>query len=303
MNNLKMKFKLHWLEYEVEGHEDTVKSQFADFKSFLWDLLPKVNVIDIPSLNNSSDERWFPTTTKTLQSNTEYPHLKELAMLDLPTSEPDWILVYAFYSSSFGTKTFTLEDIKNKYQETGRKTENNSKNLSQNLASLVKKWYIKMYNDSEYLLKQNGIEHVNEILKGNVKAKTGITKKTKTSTITKTTSSKTKQSSSPKQLSDLNLRPDGKISLRDFFGQYDIKSNFDRNIIYVYYLEKVLEIPTITIDHIFTCYRETNQKIPNIYQSLIDTKGRKWWIDTTNIDSIKTTITGTNYIEFDAIKK
>jgi hypothetical protein len=107
----------------------------------------------------------------------------------------------------------------------------------------------------------------------------------------------------PKQLMDLNLRPNGKTSLRDFFNLYEIKTNFERNVTYVYYLIKVVGIKNIAIDHIYTAYKETGQKVPeNIYQSLIDTKKHRGWIDTTNIDDIKLSIQGENYIEHDAPK-
>ena len=44
-HKLKMKFKLHQLEFELEGNQDVVKEQFENFKSFITnDLLPKVNV-------------------------------------------------------------------------------------------------------------------------------------------------------------------------------------------------------------------------------------------------------------------
>ena len=35
MDNLKMKFKLHNLEFEIEGNETVVKEQFENFKSFV----------------------------------------------------------------------------------------------------------------------------------------------------------------------------------------------------------------------------------------------------------------------------
>jgi len=119
----------------------------------------------------------------------------------------------------------------------------------------------------------------------------------------KKSSSKKTVSKSPKQLLDLNLRPNGKISLRDFYDRFEIKSNFERNVTFVYYLSKELSIGNIGIDHIYTAYKEAGQKVPgDIYQSLIDTKKHKGWIDTTNIEDIKLSIQGENYIEHDAPK-
>lgn len=299
-----MKFKLHWLEYEIEGHEDTVRSQFADFKNFLWDLLPKVNIIDVPRLNNPQDWNEIPASEKEQSDTSDYPNIKEVVRLDLPQSEPDWILAYAFYSSSFGSNNFTLEDIKEKYKETGRKTEGRFKHFSENITSLIRKWYIKMHNDDEYLLKQEGITYAQEILRGNTtknKKIIPVTAKTKTSIAKRKTSWNW-----PKQLPNLDLRPVGKESLKDFYQKYQeygIKSSFEKNVLYVYYLENVLWITAITMDHIFTCYKETEQKIPLLYQSLIDTKNAKGWIDLSDMGAIKTTRKWTNYIEFDIKEK
>jgi hypothetical protein len=107
----------------------------------------------------------------------------------------------------------------------------------------------------------------------------------------------------PKQLMDLNFRPSGKISLKDFYSKYDVKTNFERNVTYVYFLSKEMKIKNITLDHIYTAYKETNQKVPgDIYQSLVDTKKHKGWVDTTNIEDIKLSVQGENYIDHDAPK-
>ncbi len=116
------------------------------------------------------------------------------------------------------------------------------------------------------------------------------------------TTEKKKAQRTPKLLTDLNLRPKGKTSLKDFYAKYEIKTNFERVVTFVYYLKSELQIENIGIDHIYTCYKEVGVKIPNIYQNLIDTKNRKGWIDTSNTDSIKLTIQGENYIVHEAPK-
>lgn len=102
---------------------------------------------------------------------------------------------------------------------------------------------------------------------------------------------------------DLNLRPKDEKSLEEFFNEYSIANNFERNITILYYLRRVLKLEGIGINHIYTCYKKVGAKIPNIYQSLADTKNRKGWIDTTNMDDLKVTIQGENYIEHEASKK
>ena len=109
----------------------------------------------------------------------------------------------------------------------------------------------------------------------------------------------------PKISSDLDLSGGKKgQSLRDFFSQYAPSSNFERNLVFVYYLKQVAGIEQITIDHVFTCYRNIKSvKVPgHLEQSLIDTRVHKGWIDTASLDDIKLNVPGINYLEHDMKK-
>lgn len=113
-------------------------------------------------------------------------------------------------------------------------------------------------------------------------------------------------SQTPSLLKDLDLSGGKKCeSLKDFFGLYEAKTNFERNLIFVYYLKQKLALTNITVDHVFSCYRDVpGIKSPEaLRQSLIDTNNRRGWVDTSNTDDIKVTITGVNYLEHDLPKK
>lgn len=103
-------------------------------------------------------------------------------------------------------------------------------------------------------------------------------------------------------LPNLNLMPSGKESLKDFFSKYQSKSNFDSNILMLYYLKNILKEESVGINHIYTCYKHLAIKVPNIKQSLIDTKNRKGWIDSANTDNLQVTIHGENYVEHEMQK-
>jgi len=101
----------------------------------------------------------------------------------------------------------------------------------------------------------------------------------------------------------LNLYPSNAESLKGFYEKFNATNFFEKNLIYAYYLEKVLMMGEVTIDHMYTCYKQTNQKVPgNLYQSLIDTRNRKGWVDTRDMEDIKVTVTGENYVEHDMPK-
>ena len=114
-----------------------------------------------------------------------------------------------------------------------------------------------------------------------------------------------KARSAPKMVPDLDLSGSGNIeSLRAFYAKYNATTNFDRNLVFIYYLKNMLKIEAVTIDHIFTCYRNIQGvKIPgSLEQSLIDTRSRKGWIDTASLDNIGLNVHGINHLEHDMEK-
>lgn len=107
----------------------------------------------------------------------------------------------------------------------------------------------------------------------------------------------------PKILGSLNLKPKDKQALTDFYSSYKPSSFFENNLLFVYYIQKILEESNITIDHVYTCYKDVNIKVSNnLYQSLIDTGKNKSWIDTTHMNNLRITIQGENYVEHDMTK-
>ena len=104
-------------------------------------------------------------------------------------------------------------------------------------------------------------------------------------------------------ITSLNLVPKGKISLKDYYVQYITKSNFENNIVLLTYLTNELEEKNIGVNHIYTCLKHLGLKVPNIKQSLFDTKNRKGWIDTANVDDLKITVSGENFMDHEIERK
>ena len=68
----------------------------------------------------------------------------------------------------------------------------------------------------------------------------------------------------------------------------------------MYYLAHVLELSQVSIDHVYTCYRHVNVKVPTaLIQSLRDTSRNHGWLDTSSGENIRITVPGMNYIEHD----
>lgn len=99
---------------------------------------------------------------------------------------------------------------------------------------------------------------------------------------------------------DLNLRPKGKKSFVDFAKEKQPVSYEQKCTVAVYYLEKILGIKGIGINHIYTCYKDAVWRVPaDLRNKLHSTASKKGWLDTGNIDEIKLTTRGDNLIEHD----
>lgn len=121
----------------------------------------------------------------------------------------------------------------------------------------------------------------------------------------KTIKAKTKPSARKESYSfvkDLNLRGDGESveSLGTFYGKKQPSSALEKTTVFVYYLDKLANVERITVDHIYTCYKEVGAKVPTaLKQNLLDTAHRKGTIDTSSLDAISLTTRGENMVELD----
>src|SRR4030095_8356051 len=94
----------------------------------------------------------------------------------------------------------------------------------------------------------------------------------------------------------------GKKSLQDLVDEKQPKTNHDKNVLAVYYCARILELSSVTIDHVFTVYRDMGWRLPggnNFANSLALTANRKRFLDTADGDNITLTSKGTNYVEHD----
>jgi hypothetical protein len=107
------------------------------------------------------------------------------------------------------------------------------------------------------------------------------------------------------RVKDINFRPDGKVSLRDFATEKVPTNNHEKNLVFVYYLEEHLAVSGIGVGHVLAAYDEMGWKSPAIPDnSLMVTASQKNWLDTSDMKSIRTTHGGRNAVQYDMpIKK
>lgn len=320
MGNLRIKLKYKSFEIELEGEEATVQAEFKDIKqnglgnvvngvdmsepSYIIESAPR----QIQGANGNSEE------VITVVSPSNIPSLKDVIMKQLPSSEREWILVYAYYSSNGGNNSFTSKNILEQYENTKRKTASRHANMSQNIKALFGKGYFSALNDDEYILTDDGKHEATEILTRKHSISSPQTKPMSKASI-KSSSKATGEGGSKaakkvgngnkfEVLKDLNFKPTGKSSLIDFVKSYEIKSNADRIVVIIYYLNEVLGIKTVTGNHIYSGFWELKCKIPTaFYQIITNTKTREKFLDFSKITDIKLSIQGQNHARFDMNKK
>lgn len=115
----------------------------------------------------------------------------------------------------------------------------------------------------------------------------------------KTLKNKVSKAISLKLVNTIDLAPPKEISLKSFVAKYESPKDFpERNLLIIYYLDKILKITDIGLNHIYTGYKHIGFKDPaNLHQSLLDTKNKKGWIDISDKNNIKVTITGELHVE------
>ena len=110
-----------------------------------------------------------------------------------------------------------------------------------------------------------------------------------------------KKDPDPKILPDLNLRPSGKVALKDFVAEKAPKSNEMLYAVIVHYLQHVLSVKSVSIDHIYTAIKHLgDRKVSTRLRTVVSNSAKeKGWLNTSNLDAIRTTVNGDNMVEHD----
>jgi len=249
-----------------------------------------IEIVDEPNSHINSQGEDEKQTNLAVED--EFPAMRYIVMNNLPSSEAEWIIVYAFYCSKFGKEVFTRKDILKMYGESGRRTDIRVSNLSSSITSAVRSKYFIPINNQDFSIVEKGIEKAKEIIaRTSGSAKVRVPSKSRkdnaSDEIKETGKKKATIGHKPKVLANIDFYPTGKKSLVDFISEYNPKNDNERNLLFIYYMSKILGIEEIGLDHLFTCYDAINQKLPeNMIASLNNTKVRKKWLgsDKSNIE-------------------
>jgi hypothetical protein len=106
-------------------------------------------------------------------------------------------------------------------------------------------------------------------------------------------------------IEDLPLNAaEGHPSLVKFMDAKLPVTNEERNLVFLYYLQHILKVKPITLDHIYTCYRAAKIRMPlNLENSLRVTAEQRSWIKMNQNGNISVTPEGKQYAEKQLPKK
>lgn len=204
-------------------------------------------------------------------------------------------ILYLYYNQIYGIEEVKRAEVNSFIEKTGLKNDGNYRKW----LSMEKSLY--HINNGSYCLCRAGEEraksYLADIFDSEKEDGWKLGNSTRDNSKNGCTNKKSNNPTSYSLITSLNLNPTGKESLKNFVSKYKTSSGTEYNLVFVYYLQNILGEKNICPNHIYTCYKDLKVQFPsNIRQSLADTKRRKGWIDTSNMDDIKVSTVGENAI-------
>lgn len=99
---------------------------------------------------------------------------------------------------------------------------------------------------------------------------------------------------------DLDFRPDGGLSLRDFVAGKQPKNDMEHIVVLVYYLERIMGISSIGPGHVRTAFKDINVPLPiDLKGTIRNLRRDKAWLKFTDITEIRIATAGENLVEHD----
>jgi hypothetical protein len=97
---------------------------------------------------------------------------------------------------------------------------------------------------------------------------------------------------------DLNFRPSGKKALKEFVDEKSPKNHLEAALATVHYMQHVMGLTKIGPAHVMTAFKEAGKAIPvDVKQTIRNVKKLKIWLNFTDIEDVRTTTQGDNFIE------
>lgn len=139
---------------------------------------------------------------------------------------------------------------------------------------------------------EEAIDHVEEVDSPNEEPDISNARKTRG------TGKKVDRNAGLNLVPNLNFRPTGKQSLKEFLDEKKSASDLDTVLVIVYYLQHVMALPKIGPSHVMTALKEAGIAIPvDLRQTIRNVKKSKMRLNFTDIEDVRTTTQGDNFVE------
>lgn len=174
MSNLKISVSFGSFNVELDGPSEEVIKQFEEIKKnglgeMIDQLVPMVQYTTQPNnktkFGDSISKKQLDAVNSVEITDISRLSLQDIAINELPVSEPEWIVVYGYFASlTSGNSSFTREELIDQYEASNRKTDIRLKNLSHSIKSAVKKGWVSKLNDTNFVLKSKGKDQLKVII-------------------------------------------------------------------------------------------------------------------------------------------
>jgi len=112
------------------------------------------------------------------------------------------------------------------------------------------------------------------------------------------TGKKTDRNAGLSLVANLNFRPNGKQAFKEFIDAKNPTNDLEASLATIYYMQHEMGLSKIGPAHVMTAFKEAGKAIPvDLRQTVRNVKKSKMWLNFTDIEDIRTTTQGDNFVE------
>lgn len=298
MSDFRLKIQIGNADIELQGEGELVHKIFSELREDgLGALSISAKIQTNPYQDNMNDTVSTEEENGSLKGQVEnFPAIEDIILKNMPKTEVEWILIYAFYASNFASQPVSRKNIKDMYNTTKRLTETRSKNFASNIQSLASNNFINAVNADDYIITETGKKKVLDILSN-------------------------KQSEKPKQnnaggkrkinvptnyqLVELGLESTKRQELNDFYFEIKPKNKTDQIILLFYWMNKNNNMRAIDTNIAYSLLKTVQETTTfNIKQCLINAKSQANYLKPSGEKGkYELTHIGEDYVEHSLLKK
>jgi len=256
MSELIIKVQSNSINIELQGESEVVTELFREIRDQGVGLVPKMAVSEIigdvtkqveSQTENDNEGHKIPEVTPNISVTNDIPlehllpNIQEIAVSKYPQNEVEWNLIYGLYSSNFGKESFTKENIRAMYRETGRASGPRYKKIDASVRQLVVDKLISVVDKDNYKITETGITLVKEILG----------RQAKVSKASNTSNGNGKKTKSPQYI-ELDISEEAKNEIKEEYLKIKPSANMDKILTMAFLLKEKVGVNEFDLNIMFS---------------------------------------------------